>query len=88
MRLLDRFVGIIFFLILTSGSSLFGQETTLDEFETKDGWSFIKSDGVELALSNEPGHSGQGVRFDYQFTKGTGYGGIQKKFPLELPDNY
>ncbi len=25
---------------------------------------------------------------DYDFTKGTGYGGIQKLFPIDLPDNY
>ena len=26
--------------------------------------------------------------FDYDFTKGTGYGGIQKMFPIDLPENY
>ena len=24
------------------------------------------------------------IRFDYDFTKGTGYGGIQKLFPIEF----
>jgi hypothetical protein len=61
---------------------------TLDEFENTTGWTFIKSDGVNLKLSNEKGLTGKAIRFDYDFTKGTGYGGIQKLFPIDLPDNY
>jgi hypothetical protein len=68
--------------------TIFGQVVTLDEFETKDGWTFIKSDGVNLNLSLEKGLTGQSIRFDYDFTKGTGYGGIQKLFPIDLPENY
>ena len=58
------------------------------EYEKKKDWSFIKSEGVNLHLSNEKGLTGNAIRFDYDFTKGTGYGGIQKLFPVELPDNY
>ncbi|MCX6281352.1 MAG: discoidin domain-containing protein [Bacteroidetes bacterium] len=64
------------------------QVKTLDEFENKNGWTFIRSDGVDLNLSNEKGLTGNAIRFDYNFTKGTGYGGIQKFFPIDLPDNY
>ena len=64
------------------------QVRTLDEFENKEGWTFIRSDGVNLKLSTEKGLTGNAVRFDYDFTKGTGYGGIQKLFPIDLPDNY
>jgi len=64
------------------------QVRTLDEFENKEGWTFIRSDGVNLKLSTEKGLTGSAVRFDYDFTKGTGYGGIQKLFPIDLPDNY
>jgi hypothetical protein len=28
------------------------------------------------------------IRIDYDFTEGTGYGGIQKLFPIDLPENY
>jgi hypothetical protein len=66
----------------------FTQPKTLDAFEDKEGWSFIRSDGVAVKLSNERGLNGNAIRFDYDFTKGTGYGGIQKLFPLDLPDNY
>ncbi len=49
---------------------------------------FNKSDGVNLNLSTEKGFTGNAIRFDYDFTRGTGYGGIQKLFPVDLPDNY
>ncbi|MCX6266877.1 MAG: discoidin domain-containing protein [Bacteroidetes bacterium] len=74
-------------LILTS-TILHAQIKTLDEFENKAGWNFIQSDGVNLNLSNEKGLTGNAIRFDYDFSKGTGYGGIQKLFPIDLPDNY
>lgn len=64
------------------------QVKTLDDFETKTGWNFIKSDGVNLNLSIDKGYTGNAIRFDYDFTHGTGYGGIQKLFPIDMPDNY
>lgn len=64
------------------------QVQTLDEFESKSGWDFIKSDGVNLNLSVDKGITGNALRFDYDFSKGTGYGGIQKLFPFDLPENY
>ena len=64
------------------------QVRTLDGFENKNGWSFNKSDGVNLELSNEKGITGNAIRLDYDFTKGTGYGGIQKFFPVDLPENF
>ena len=56
--------------------------------KTRTDGPLIKSDGVTLNLSNEKGLTGNAIRFDYDFTKGTGYGGIQKLFPIDLPDNY
>ncbi len=73
-------------VLLNTG--LFAQVQVLDDFEGTQGWSFIRSDAVELHISNERGMNGHAVRFDYDFTRGTGYGGIQKVFPISLPDNY
>ncbi len=75
-------------MMLLIATLIQAQIKTLDEFENKNGWSFIKSDGVNLNISNEKGLTGHAIRFDYDFTKGTGYGGIQKLFPIDLPDNY
>ena len=87
-----RFVikaGFVFFLLVYATTTITAQVKTLDEFENKNGWYFIQSDGVKLNLTNdEAGLTGKAIRFDYDFTKGTGYGGIQKLFPIDLPENY
>lgn len=89
-RMKPLFAGknVLLVLLICSTTIISAQVRTLDEFENKDGWSFIRSDGVDLKLTNEKGLSGNVIRFDYDFTKGTGYGGIQKLFPIDLPDNY
>jgi hypothetical protein len=74
--------------IILSSIHLHAQVRTLEEFETKENWNFIRSDGVSLNLGNEPGLTGKAIRFDYDFTKGTGYGGIQKFFAIDLPENF
>src|SRR5271157_403991 len=79
--------GILFLFVLAT-TMINAQVRMLDEFENKDGWSFIKSDGVNLRVSIEKGFTGNVIRLDYDFTKGTGYGGIQKWFPIDLPDNF
>lgn len=73
--------------VLTT-SFIFAQSKTIDEFEDINGWTFIKSDGVDLNLSVDKGLTGNAIRFDYDFIKGTGYGGVQKLVPLDLPDNF
>ena len=80
-------IGAIVLLVL-SATLIQAQIKTLDDFENKNGWNFIKSDGVNLNLYNEKGLTGNAIRFDYDFTHGTGYGGIQKLFPIDLPKNY
>ena len=85
-RILQSLIGLI--LLVFASNLACAQIKTLDDFENKTGWEFIKSDGVNLNLSNEKGLTGNAIRFDYDFTHGTGYGGIQKLFPIDLPDNY
>ncbi|MFO7614259.1 MAG: discoidin domain-containing protein [Bacteroidales bacterium] len=74
--------------LLCSSFKIMAQIISLEDFESKSGWEFIQSDGVNLELSLDKGLTGDAIRFDYDFTKGTGYGGIQKCFPIDLPDNY
>ncbi len=78
-------ITLLLFVAAASGNA---QVRTLDEFETADGWSYNLSDGVTMNHSVEKGVTGNAIRIDYDFTKGTGYGGIQKLFPVELPENY
>ncbi len=84
---ISRITAIILLLVLAADAGK-AQVRTLDEFENKTGWSYNLSDGVTMNLSNEKGVTGNAIRIDYDFTKGTGYGGIQKFFPVELPENY
>ena len=80
-------VALFLQMVLTTAVSK-AQVRTLDDFEKGEGWSYNLSDGVTMKLTSEAGVSGSAVRIDYDFTKGTGYGGIQKLFPLDLPENY
>jgi len=75
-------------LLLFTAIIINAQILTLDEFESTEGWTFIKSDGVTLDLTVEKGFTGNAIRFDYDFIKGTGYGGMQKLFPIDLSDNF
>lgn len=82
-----KFCIVLFMFLMLSKGSL-AQEKKIDDFEKKDGWNFIKADGVDLNLLVDNGHTGKCLRFDYDFTKGTGYGGIQKFFHIDLPENF
>ncbi len=64
------------------------QIVTLDKFESTNLWTYIKSDGVSINTQIDSGFSGKSVRIEYNFLKGTGYGGIQKRFPIALPENF
>jgi|LSQX01.3.fsa_nt_gb hypothetical protein len=81
--ILLAFLHCIFFLPFAVSAQII-----LDNFENPEGWGFIQSDGVDLNLSMDDGISGKAIRVDYDFTKGTGYGGIQKWFPIDLPENF
>lgn len=81
-------ITIFFYLTVAATALLNAQVITLDDFEDTEGWSLNVSDGVILDISSERGVTGNAIRIDYDFTKGTGYGGIQKLFPENLPENY
>ena len=87
LRSFNTYVFVLFIFVIHVLSAN-AQVKVLDEFELIDDWNFIKSDGVEMSISSDDGMSGNAVRFDYDFTNGTGYGGIQKFFDIPLPENY
>ena len=78
----------VIILLFITAAVTDAQVRALDDFEDKNGWTFNVSDGVTLGLSNEKGFSGNAIRLDYDFEKGTGFAGIQKLFPIDLPENY
>ncbi|MDR3652912.1 MAG: discoidin domain-containing protein [Paludibacter sp.] len=81
---------ILLIISLLISNLVSAQMTVLDDFNSTDGWQYIKSEGgdVKMNISTDQGHTGTAIRLDYDFTKGTGYSGFQKLFPLNLPDNY
>ena len=78
---------ILLLLCFLLSLNLYAQRV-LDDFESASGWKVYKSDGVETTVTLVKGHTDKAIEFDYNFTKGTGYGGIQKVIPIELPENY
>jgi hypothetical protein len=64
------------------------QVRVLDQFEDVAGWTRFEADGVNVSFATEAGAGGKAIRLDYDFTKGTGYGGMQKRFAMDLPENY
>ena len=61
----------------------------LDGFESTEGWQEIVSDeSVKINSKTVAGKTDNALRIDFDFTKGTGFCGIQKDFPLELPENF
>ena len=77
-----------FILFVLLHSSVFSQKIELDNFDTAKGWKVITSDDVTLDIAEADGIQGKCLKFDYNFIKGTGYGGIQKVMPINLPENY
>ena len=87
MKFQKSFLLLVLTLILSNQIN-FAQLKTLDDFETINGWKDFKADAVDINISQDDCINSECIKFAYDFTKGTGYGGIQKFFPLELPENF
>lgn len=88
MKIFSKSTVLLIIICLLTNNFLTAQVKELDNFDTTEGWKFNKSDGVQMNMDVDKGHTGNALRFDYDFTKGTGYGGIQKFFSIPLPENY
>jgi hypothetical protein len=77
------FFCLVGFLTLRAQSVIYSES-----FESVSGWNIVCSDEVEVLVTNEKTESGTCLKLDYHFKAGSGYGGIQKVIPIELPDNY
>ncbi len=81
------FITIAFYLLIYQ-SLLCQQKITLDDFSDISKWKINASDLVEVTPTLSEGKIGSAVKIDYNFTTGSGYGGIQKVFNLKMPENY
>jgi hypothetical protein len=64
------------------------EKELIDSFDSLNGWKAIEAEQVSIKLSEAETGGRKCLRLDYDFIAGSGYGGMQKKFPIELPDNY
>jgi hypothetical protein len=60
----------------------------LDDFEKIQGWSVATSEGVALEIAQDEGHTGMGMRLDFDFHGAGGFLIARKSFPMTLPSNY
>jgi hypothetical protein len=60
----------------------------LDDFEQLTGWGALGSEGVQLQIAQDTGHTGMGMRVDFDFREGPGFIVVRKLFSISLPDNY
>lgn len=74
--------------VILCSSLLFGQSgrtvTVLDDGADAAVWTSFQSLGVEVRHGTDAG----AVKFDVNFPKGSGYGGIVRNFDTALPENY
>jgi hypothetical protein len=85
---LIRKAAAVLCLLVVSLAGVTAQQRTLEEFEDTTGWSYNLSEGVVLTIAADKGVTGRSLRIDYDFPGGTGYGGIQKPYAIDLPANY
>ncbi|MCX6151194.1 MAG: discoidin domain-containing protein [Ignavibacteriales bacterium] len=85
MRLKYSYILILFVL---AQSVVNAQSKSLDDFESLSGWKNIASDQVNILTSLVAGRTGKCIKIDFNFVAGSGYCGIQKEMPIDLPDNF
>ncbi|NUO78845.1 discoidin domain-containing protein [candidate division KSB1 bacterium] len=76
------------FAMMIFSSFASAQIKPLDDFETLAGWKAIASDGVRIDTALVAGRTHHGVKIAFDFVAGAGYCGVQKQFPLTLPENF
>ncbi|MEK6650630.1 MAG: hypothetical protein AABY75_06620, partial [Bacteroidota bacterium] len=60
----------------------------LDDHGDTTAWQPFHSAGVVVSRTMDAGWEGTGLRFDVEFTKGSGYGGVVRTFDVALPENF
>ena len=74
-------------IVLLASLRMAAAQQTLDDFEDVSGWTAIASDGAQVELARDTGHTGMGMRLDFDLGAG-GYVIARKAFSIMLPSNY
>jgi hypothetical protein len=85
--MLSRFmIGLAAVVLLNAGA--IGAPRVIDTMDDASAWEARPASGVEMRLSNEPGPSGNALRIDYDFTRGSGWAALRRELKVDLPENY
>jgi hypothetical protein len=76
------------FLVLFPLIVLIAQTSKITTIDIKQGWKVVKAEGVDITIEKIKGKSGNAFKLNYNFIKGAGYGGVQKKIPFKFSGNY
>ncbi|KAA0241539.1 MAG: hypothetical protein EDM75_16470, partial [Chlorobiota bacterium] len=83
-----KIITLAIYLLAGAFSASNAQLLYSEDFENAGKWQINVSEGVLLSSHSDIGYAGNGLRFDINFTLGSGYGGVFDLISLELPENY
>ncbi|HEY6951910.1 MAG TPA: discoidin domain-containing protein, partial [Bacteroidota bacterium] len=75
-------------LVLAASAQEKDALTILDPCDDTLAWKTFHSAGVTVSDESDRGIEGGAIRFDVEFTKGSGYGGVTRNFNVALPEDY
>lgn len=75
------------FVMIAPGQA-WARATVIDDFSDIAPWQAIPSSGVTMNLSKVPGRTGDALKIDFDFTRGSGYAAVRRNVNLPLPANY
>jgi hypothetical protein len=81
---------VVAWLLLASAAhaQVLGLARVLDDFESVSAWTAHPSDGVAFAIGQDAGYRGRGMRLDFDFRGGGGYGIARRTVAVEVSENY
>jgi hypothetical protein len=81
------FATLLLALTTTAAATAAGPQV-IDRGDDVGAWEVIAADGVTARLVEAQGAEGNALRFEYDFTRGSGFCVIRRRVDLELPANY
>src|SRR5919106_1442233 len=79
---------LLVLIVLLQSDPAASQNMVLDDFEDLSQWSAIASEGARIEIAQDTGHTGMGMRVDFDLEAGGGYAIVHRDLPLDLPESY
>ncbi|MEK6541449.1 MAG: hypothetical protein AABZ45_04925 [Pseudomonadota bacterium] len=75
-------------ILMAMSAAAQAQGVILDDFDDVTAWSAAASDGVESSADAIVTDTGRGLRFNFDFQRGSGYAFVSRTLPQTWPDNF